>query len=163
MKKTLFVLILGLFAVKAHTQTDTTLRKIPLYFHELEKTEGYEQLDKLFFANSNPKNTNIESIINVSIGGAWGADGINYFQNKVRIDFLNNTPMYVEILKTKNKSNIRSFFYFLFDNIHQTKNKLPFKNYMNVKKYDKSIFKIMKSTYSNVIKDAKLFQVYKEY
>lgn len=116
---------------------------------------SYNHINGLLSVIDNVNDTILlKKIIKTSIGGFWDADGINFFQIFVRKKALQNPDLLCYVLSQMSNAEIRGFFYFLFDNMYQPYyRKIPKVLTQSIKVLDKRVFKLMKSTHKNILKD----------
>ena len=78
------------------------------YFH-IEFLFSYASIDSIHM---------IDKLIEISIGGKWDADAINYLSTNIR-DFVNShTSATVNVLQNKSEIECFSFWLFIFDSPH---------------------------------------------
>lgn len=138
----------------------------PNSFENFEKTFGYEDgkvaplyfdshqyVSILFDLDSIPIEIQIEKWINISIGGHWDADAVNYFQHGLRPRILMNVDLSYEILKKRTNQDIESFFYFFFNEIHPQVKTIP-NEFEDLKIYDNVFYKLIEKGNKRAIKDS---------
>lgn len=54
----------------------------------------------------------------------WQVDGVNYFQSKIRKEFLDNTNNFVEILEKQKTKHLKDFWNFYFEGFASKKMKI---------------------------------------
>lgn len=87
--------------------------------------DGFEFVQAFFHLDSIPKKKQLEKWINISIGGNWDADAVNYFQHNLQPKILENVNLSQDILKERTSEEIESFFYFFFSGIHPRFEAIP--------------------------------------
>ncbi|HNP20298.1 MAG TPA: hypothetical protein PKL31_17790 [Fulvivirga sp.] len=86
-----------------------------------------------------------QKLINISIGGFWKADDINFFHKGLTDKVINNIDLVLYSLSNKNDVEIESFFKFLFDGPHPPR-KIDI-NLLRIKDKDKRVFEIMEKAH----------------
>jgi hypothetical protein len=145
------------------------IRMFPDNFKEFKVLYGYEEKDQKtiygdLYKNDEqlfdyqPKHIRIEEyikkLIDISIGGVWQADSVNIIQMKINNLFVENSRLFIEILKKKNESEIRSFWKFFFDGPHPENQKNLYNDVLNkLEKIDEPMIPIVKSAYEKAQED----------
>lgn len=84
----------------------------PCYLYK----QAVDHIVKLFFRLDNINNDDFaKKIINISIGGKWDADAINYFQHGSRQRLNNNLFLFCKLLELYSHKETLSFWHFYFD------------------------------------------------
>ena len=87
--------------------------------------DGHEYVLKFFELGGINEFSLMEKCFNISIGGEWEADAINYFQHGLHSLVLQNVGLNYQVLKDKSDSEIESFYYFFFHSIHPVFHVIP--------------------------------------
>ena len=92
-----------------------------------------------------------KKIINISIGGHWDADAINYFQHGLRNKVFENPRLTFDLLKVKSDKDVQSFWFFFYSSIHPVYNKIP-DELTSLKTYDNKIYGLMQKGLDDALK-----------
>jgi hypothetical protein len=114
--------------------------------------DAFKYIDTFFQLDLIDKELFTNKIINISIGGKWYADGVNYFQHDMKIYLINNLDFFCKILSSRSENEIESFFVFYFDGIHLET--MP-KEFEEIKRTDSKLFKIIQKSYNLKSKNKK--------
>lgn len=120
----------------------------PLYSDSNNYLVKFFELDKISISNK------LEKVINIGINGKWDADGVNYFQNNMRELIFRNTNSMYSILNLKTSKEIKSFFYFFFDEPHPGYNIFP-KEFDQLKNIDEKFYNLIKEEHKKAVKNKK--------
>jgi hypothetical protein len=113
--------------------------------------EAPNHILKLFNGLSNINDTlYYRKIIQISIGGHWDVDAVNYFQNGLRERVLNKPELTVSVLRHMPVDKTRSFWYFYFDGAHPKK-QIP-EQLLRIKSIDNKIYDLMLEVHNEVLK-----------
>ena len=116
--------------------------------------EAPNHILKLFNSLSDINDTlYYRKIIQVSIGGHWDADAVNYFQHGLRERVLDKTELTVYLLSHIPEDKIKSFWYFYFDGVHPEK-QIP-EQLLRIKSIDSKIYGLMIEARNEVIEHEK--------
>ncbi|WP_215225292.1 hypothetical protein [Echinicola shivajiensis] len=115
--------------------------------------DGHEYVVKFFSLDSIPEHEQMNKWINISIGGHWEADAINYFQYQLRPRILKNTNLTYELLKKRSEKDTEAFFYFFFNQVHPEFEKVP-NEFESIKKLDNEFYSLILKGYQRAIKDS---------
>lgn len=89
----------------------------------------------------------------ISIGGHWDVDAVNYFQSGLRGRVLNKPDLVIYILRGMPAEKIKSFWYFCFDAPHPKK-RIP-EQLQKIKSIDDKIYNLMIEAQDEVLKHSK--------
>jgi len=144
-------------------------KEFPNTFNQLLKLYGYDNKNskpnilyyeapnhilKLFNNLSEVNDTlYYRKIIQISIGGRWDADAVNYFQNGLRHRILDNPELAVYVLKHTPHDKVKSFWYFYFDGAHPKK-EIP-EQLKRIRSIDSEIYNLMIVAQDEVLKNSK--------
>lgn len=96
----------------------------------------------------------ILKLINISINGVWQSDNVSHLQNRINKLFIQNSNLFVEILKMKDESEVESFWFFFFDGSHpENQKELYGKVLSKLTKVDETMTPIVKRAYAKVKED----------
>ena len=95
-----------------------------------------------------------QKIISIAVGGHWEADAENYFQEGLRNRVIKNSSLTFELLENSSDEEIKSFWYFYFDEPNPDEN-IP-KEFNNMKIVSPKIYSLMEVAHKEVLKDADL-------
>jgi hypothetical protein len=124
---------------------DSTGNEAPLY----KDLQYYHHIKSLFNKlNIIDKIEYYTKLINLSIGGKWDADNVSLLQSGLRRHVYDDINLTTGILSKYKDEEIRSFWYFFFDEPHPNE-KLP--NELKQIK-DKRIYDLMFQSYQQVLK-----------
>jgi|GEM_PF-3412978 len=111
----------------------TFFDNFPKTYQEFQKVYGYDDVkgEAPFYSNSEEhlvfffeisqvlkKEAFIDKLISISKDGKWDADSVNSFQDKMRQYFFANSALFLKQLESKNKNEIKGFWYFFSDEPH---------------------------------------------
>ena len=151
------------------TNSQTNQRKFfelfPSSFESFEETfgfkngkaaplyDGHEYVVKFFSLDSIPEREQIKKWIDISIGGQWDADAVNYFQHFLRSKVFKNIDLTYEFLKERPKKEIEGFFYFFFNEIHPQFETMP-QEFEMIKNRDKEFYSLLVKGHKRAIEDS---------
>jgi len=115
--------------------------------------DGFEYVQALFKLNDIPEKQQIQKWINISIGGHWEADAVNYFQHNLQPRILQNVDLTYELLSKRTSKEIESFFYFFFNQIHPQYESVP-TDLKKLQNKDKEFYKLLLSGHKRAIKES---------
>lgn len=131
----------------------TTIKKSGMeYFKPGPLYDSAEIYIKKFYSLSIDKRKFCAKIIEISIGGKWDADGITSFQLELRKEFSENIHLFCKILLKMKEHDIRSFWYFFFDEPHPEA-VIP-KEFDTLDAIAPKIYSLMKKAYKDVLKNS---------
>ena len=112
-------------------------------YHIMEYKLNYIKLEKY-----------IKKIINISINGFWESDNVSILQDRINKLFSQNSNLFVEILKTKDDSEVESFWKFFFDGPHPENQKELYNKVLSkLKEVDEAMIPTVKRAYAKVKED----------
>lgn len=114
--------------------------------------DGYDFVTKFFSLDSVPKREQMKKWIRISIGGHWEADAVNYFQHNLRPKVFKNVDLTYELLKERSETEIESFFYFFFNEIHPQFETIP-EEFEKIKSSDKEFYGLLLKGHKLAIKN----------
>lgn len=127
------------------------VKPMPLY------EAGFKHLSLLDSMKSIPDKEYYSKYINLAIGGAWQADNISDFQSILYNKVYSNPDLTTSILEKYSKTEIKSFWHFLFDGPHpedkQVKKSFD-KLYEKIFTLNKEMAVSMKDEYVKLIKSS---------
>ncbi len=107
-----------------------------------------------FFELENvPERELYQKIINISIGGRWNADAVNFFQSGLRDKVFANPKLTFDLLKNKPDAEIKSFFFFFYHSIHPLYKKIP-GELTKMKSYNGRIYRLMEKGLKDALKQS---------
>ena len=122
-------------------------KKAPLYDNSIE------YIRTLFALDSISQSSQITKWIDISIGGHWDADAVNYFQHFLRTRTLKNVDLTYKLLKDRPDKEVESFFYFFFNEIHPQFETIP-KEFEMLKNRDKAFYNLLEKGHHQAIEDS---------
>ncbi len=123
-------------------------KKAPLYYNSIEYIRALFELDSISQSNQ------INKWIDISIGGHWDADAVNYFQHYLRPRILKNVDLTYRLLKVRPDKEVESFFYFFFNEIHPQFETIPAEFEM-LKNRDKTFYSLLEKGHHRAIEDSR--------
>jgi hypothetical protein len=87
--------------------------------------DQYNYIETFFKLDSVTEERQINKWINISINGKWDADAVSLFQGLLRKQTLEKNELTYTLLKKRTDTEIISFFFFYFNEIHPPKNWMP--------------------------------------
>jgi len=113
--------------------------------------DGHEYIPEFFDLDSIPIEKQLEKCINISIGGHWEADAVNYFHYHLRSEVLKNVDLTYRLLKGKPNDKIESFFYFFFNEIHPSSKAIP-GEFNEIQSKDKAFYELLVKGHERAMK-----------
>ena len=115
--------------------------------------DGHEYVLKFYDLPSVDEVLFMEKCVNISIGGEWEADAVNYFQHELHPLVLKNVDLNYQTLKGKADSEIESFYYFFFHSIHPVFKEIP-EEFKILKETNESYYTLIEQGYIRAIKNS---------
>ena len=115
--------------------------------------DGHEYIVKFFSLDSILESELLNKWINISLGGHWDADAVNYFQHYLRPRVFKNIDLTYKLLKKRPKKEIESFFYFFFNEIHRQYETIP-KEFGKLKNSDKEFYSLLSKGHKRAIENS---------
>jgi len=115
--------------------------------------DGFEYVKYFFKLDSIKEERQIDKWINISINGYWEADIVSFFQDNLRERVFEKVDLTYSLLKKRPNKDIKSFFYFLFSEIHPQYKSIP----TEFKKFslrDKRFYKLIQAGHKRAIRDS---------
>ncbi|MFK5959484.1 MAG: hypothetical protein QM495_11530 [Lutibacter sp.] len=115
--------------------------------------DGYDYVQVLFELDKISKKKQMKKWIEISIGGKWEADAVNYFQHNLQPRILINVNLTYELLSERTDKEIESFFYFFFNEIHPQYEIVP-TELKKLQNKNKEFYKLLLTGHKRAIKDS---------
>ena len=115
--------------------------------------ESEKYLDLFFRLTIIPDTLFYERIIAISIGAHWNADGVNFFQHRLRAKVLAKPKMTFDLLKNKADNNINSFWFLFFQSVHPVYKQIP-PELTKMKSYDSKVYGLMEKGLEEALKQS---------
>ena len=116
--------------------------------------DGYDYVQVLFQLDRISKKKQMKKWIEISIGGKWEADAVNYFQNNLQPRILKNIDLTYDLLSKRTDKEIESFFYFFFNEVHPQYDTVP-KELKKLQNKNKEFYKLLLTGHKRAIKESK--------
>ena len=113
--------------------------------------DGHNEILFFFQLKVIPEKEFYNKILNISIGGHWDADAINYFQDGLREKVFANPKLTFDLLQGKSDLEIQSFFFFFYQSIHPVYIKIP-NEFTGMKTYDIRLYRLMEKGLNEALK-----------
>jgi len=94
------------------------------------------------------KITFYDKIIDISLGGKWFGDGVNYFSHGLEEKMTSDVSGFIETLAKRDSVQMSSFWYFYFDNVEPPE-KIPVELII-IKEKNPAMFKLMENELEKV-------------
>mgnify|MGYP000141446527 CR=1 FL=1 len=115
--------------------------------------DGHEYISQFFSLDSIDQRKQLNKWINISIDGHWDADAVNYFQMYLRLRVFQNLDLTFKLLKERPEKEIKSFFYFFFNEIHPQYETIP-KEFEILKNSDNELYILILEGHKLAIQDS---------
>ena len=122
-------------------------------YHGAPLYDGYDYISYFFSITSIIEKTFYLKIINISLGGRWDADAVNYFQRGLRQKIFQNPKLTFDLLKNKSDNEIKSFFFFFFHSVHPVYTSIP-PVLKEMKHYDEKIYSLLEHGFAQALKES---------
>lgn len=114
--------------------------------------DAENHLELLLKTNAVNDTTKAEKLLSICENGKWNADAVSYLQSGVTSLLIENMKLYCYLLDKKNKSSVKSIWYFLLDGPHPDK-KFRYNNaLLKLKDVDKYQYELMIEQYDLLLK-----------
>jgi hypothetical protein len=118
--------------------------------HHILTDESFEHVFLFNRIESIPNEEYYTKLINLSIGGYWQGDGVNYLNYGLRERVKTDHKLTCELLSKRTNKEIQSFWYFYFDGPHPSKD-IP-SDLQDIKRINSKIYSLMKKALTEVNK-----------
>ncbi|HPJ54301.1 MAG: hypothetical protein KDB87_00255 [Flavobacteriales bacterium] len=115
--------------------------------------DGHEYVVKFFSLDSVPELDQFTKWVDISIGGKWSADAVNYFLHDLRPRILSNAELTYEVLSERRSEDVESFFYFFFHEIHPQFEEIP-EEFDLIKDRDQRIYGCLVRGHERALRDS---------